>query len=70
MPLEGEASERERREAVRIRSATEECEDELTEPSQYYEYGEDARRREEHHILVSFFLSLSTDILYNDRNID
>lgn len=34
----------ERQEVVRVRSATEECEDETTEAPQYYEYGEDMRR--------------------------
>ncbi|EFN67026.1 hypothetical protein EAG_04319 [Camponotus floridanus] len=38
VPFGGKVGERERQEIVRIRSATEECEDESTESPQYYEY--------------------------------
>ncbi|XP_011060587.1 PREDICTED: histone H3.v1-like [Acromyrmex echinatior] len=38
MPLRDEAGERRKQEDMRIKSATEECEEESTEPSQYYEY--------------------------------
>jgi len=55
VPFGSEVDEREREEVVRIKSATEECENESTEPSQYYEYGEDATRREEHFLLLFFF---------------
>ncbi|XP_018402536.1 PREDICTED: VID27-like protein [Cyphomyrmex costatus] len=37
VPFRGEADERERQD-MRIKSTTEECEEESTEPSQYYEY--------------------------------
>lgn len=57
VPFGNEANERERREVARIRSVTEECEDKSTEPSQYYEYGEDASRREERRLLFSLFFS-------------
>lgn len=57
MPFGGKVDERERQEVVRIRSATEECEDESTESPQYYEYGESASRREGHLILFSFFFT-------------
>lgn len=55
MPFGGKVDERERQEVVRIRSATEECEDESTESPQYYEYGESASRREGHLILIFFY---------------
>ncbi|KAL6426651.1 hypothetical protein ACFW04_009205 [Cataglyphis niger] len=38
VPFGGKVDERERQEVVRIRSATEECEDDLTESPQYYDY--------------------------------
>ncbi|KYN41100.1 hypothetical protein ALC56_04251 [Trachymyrmex septentrionalis] len=38
VPLRDEAGECERQEDMRIKSTTEECEEESTEPSQYYEY--------------------------------
>lgn len=43
MPFGGKVDERERQEIVRIRSATEECEDESTESPQYYEYETEVR---------------------------
>lgn len=61
VPFGGKVGERERREeeVVRIRSGIEECEDESTESPQYYEYGEDASRREERLVLFfSFFFFL------------
>lgn len=47
VPFGGKVDERERQEVVRIRSATEECEDDFTESPQYYDYGEEASRRKE-----------------------
>ncbi|XP_011883354.1 PREDICTED: glutamic acid-rich protein-like [Vollenhovia emeryi] len=48
VPLGGEADERERREAARTGSASDECEDEPTEPSQYYEYEAEVRNVASH----------------------
>jgi len=63
VPLRDEAGERERQGDMRIKSTTEECEEEPTEPSQYYEYGEDTSRREEQHIFFFFSFLFRIDIL-------